>query len=211
MSALKRSFYNRPTVEVARALLGHLLVRSEGGRLLVGRIVETEAYVGEEDPACHAARGRTARNEVMYGPPGYSYVYFTYGMHHCLNAVTEREGYPAAVLLRAVEPLAGVERMCERRGIQRSGEGAAPDPRIASGPARLAQAFGLTREHSRLDLTRDDGALRIERAGPRRRERVGVSGRIGISVARETQWRFFIEGNVHVSRGPRAAGEGRDS
>jgi len=200
VSVLARSFYRRPTVEVARALLGHLLVRSVGGGLLVARIVETEAYVGEEDPACHAACGRTARNAVMYGAPGHAYVYFTYGMHHCLNVVTEREGFPAAVLIRAAEPRWGQERMRAARGL---GPRAAPTL-VASGPARLAQAFGLTRRHNGLDLADPRGELRVERGGRRRGEKIGVSTRVGIRVGADRPWRFFLEGNPHVSRGPRA-------
>ena len=200
-AALPRSFFRRSTVEVARALLGHLLVRSAGGRLLVARIVETEAYVGEDDPACHAACGRTARNAVMYGPPGHAYLYFTYGMHHCLNVVTGREGYPAAVLIRAAEPLEGVERMRALRGMGEGG--AARDNLVASGPARLCQALGLDRRHNGLDLTDAASELHLARAGRRRSERIGVSGRVGIRVATGRPWRFFIEGNPHVSRGPR--------
>jgi DNA-3-methyladenine glycosylase len=197
MPVLRRAFYSRSTEEVARELLGHLLVHSAGGRVRVARIVETEAYLGEDDPASHAARGRTPRNAVMYGPPGHAYVYFTYGMHHCLNAVTEPEGRAAAVLIRAAEPQEGLEWMRAARG------GVERDTLIASGPARLCQALGLDRAHSGLDLTLAGGELRIERGARRRSEVVGASGRVGIRVAVERQWRFFLEGNPHVSKGPR--------
>ena len=188
---LTRRFYARPTLQVAPALLGQVLVRHVDGVRLAARIVETEAYVGEDDPACHAAHGRTPRTAVMYGPPGFTYVYFTYGMHHCLNVVTGREGFPAAVLIRAAEPLDGIEWMRARRGVARA-------ELLASGPARLAQAFGLTREHSGLTLL--EGPLGIERGARRAGESLGVSGRIGIRVATTHPWRFYLEGNPHVSK-----------
>ena len=130
---LEPSFYARPAQLVARRLLGHVVVSTIGGRRTAGRIVETEAYVGPHDPACHAYGGRrTPRTDWLYGPPGTAYIYFTYGMHWCLNAVTGREGYPAAVLIRALEPLEGLATMRRRRG----GEGV-PDRMLCSGPARL--------------------------------------------------------------------------
>ncbi len=200
---LPYAFSARPTLEVARGLLGQLLVRRVGSALLVARIVETEAYIGEDDPACHAACGRTARNAIMYGPSGRAYVYFTYGMHFCLNVVTGREGFPAAVLLRAAEPLEGLGWMRARRGVE--------DVRLLlSGPARLAQGFGLGRAHNGADLKH--GALRLVR-GEAPREAVVCSPRVGIRKAVERPWRFFLEGCPFVSKGPRrsrpAPGPGR--
>ena len=188
---LPRSLYSRPTLEVARGLLGQLLIRTTPRATIVARIVETEAYIGEDDPACHAAPGRTARNAVMYGPPGHAYVYFIYGMHHCLNIVTERAGFPAAVLIRAAEPLEGLEWMRRRRRGTRRAE------QLASGPGKLAQAFGLTRAHNGLDLTR--GELRVV-WGETPGERIATGPRIGIRRATDRRWRFYLAGNRHVSR-----------
>lgn len=187
-----RSLYARPTPEVARRLLGHLLVSDVGGRRTAGRIVETEAYVGPHDPACHAFGGRrTGRTEGLYGPPGTAYIYFSYGMHWCLNAVTEATGYPAAVLIRALEPLAGIETMRRRRG-------GAPDRGLCSGPARLCQALGVTGALNGASLAR--GPLRILRNAARRRFVVAVVPRVGISRAADWPLRFLIEGSPWVSR-----------
>ena len=144
-----RPFYDRPCLTVAEELVGKVLARALDGVVWRGRIVETEGYVGEEDQACHAARGPTPRNQVMYGPPGVSYVYFVYGMHHCFNAVCEREGFPAAVLIRALEPLTN--------GIT-----------ATDGPAKLCRALAITRRESGLDLTRGE-AIWIENSTPQRR------------------------------------------
>jgi len=191
MKSLPRSFYNRPAVEVARDLLGRLLVRETPRGTLGARIVETEAYLGESDPASHAAPGPTARNAVMYGPPGFAYVYFIYGVHHCLNVVTGPPGHASAVLIRAAEPLEGLEFMRRNRGVERADE-------VASGPGKLAQAFALTRAHNGADLTR--GELRIARGAPPR-EPIRRGPRIGIRKNADVPWRFFLEGNPHVSRG----------
>jgi DNA-3-methyladenine glycosylase len=179
---LPRRFYSRSALRVARDLVGCLLVHRRRRRFLVGRIVETEAYVGPHDLACHASHGRTARTDVMFGPPGHAYVYLIYGMHHCLNVVTGREGYPAAVLLRALEPVQNI-RMS------------------TSGPGRLTRAMGIDRRHNRADLCSGDLFL----ARPDRpRGRVVTSPRVGVEYA--GQWakepsRFFEIGNAHVSRG----------
>ena len=185
------AFYARPTAEVARRLLGHVIVSDIDGRRCCGRIVETEAYLGPHDPASHAfGHRRTARTEVMYGPPGTAYVYFTYGMHWCLNAVTERNGYPAAVLIRALEPLQGLPVMRRRRGRVR-------DEELCAGPARLCQALGITGRENGRPLTR--GRLRIVR--DRRHEApVEVTGRVGVTVAADWPLRFVIAGSQWRSR-----------
>ena len=188
---LPRSFFERPTLTVARELLGHLLVRQLGKDLLLGRIVETEAYIGEGDPACHAARGKTPRNAIMYGPPGYAYIYFIYGMYYCLNVVTESEGFPAAVLIRALEPLEGIATMQHLRGQKKLTQ-------LTSGPGKLCQALQLTRKENGLDLC-ESGKLFIARGHPVPDEEVVVDGRIGIKEGNEHPWRFFIKNNPHVS------------
>jgi len=190
-SPLPPWFYARPTPEVARRLLGHILVSEIGGRRAAGRIVETEAYLGPQDPASHAyGHRRTARTEPMYGPPGTAYVYFTYGMHWCLNAVTERPDFPAAVLIRALEPLEGLALMRRRRG-------AVADRDLCAGPARLCQALGITGKENGRPLTL--GRLRIER-DRRPKAPVEITGRIGITRAEDWPLRFVIAGSLWVSR-----------
>ena len=182
-------FYARPTAEVARGLLGQVLVSRVDGREAAGRIVEVEAYLGPHDPACHAyGHRRTARTEPLYGRPGTAYVYFTYGMHWCLNAVTESTGFPAAVLIRALEPLAGFDTMRERRG---------REP-LCSGPARLCEALGITGMLNGVSLQR--GVLRIvEGEKPRARDIV-TGPRIGITQAADWPLRFYLKDSPWVSR-----------
>ena len=151
---LPRSFFDRPTQSVARELLGCRLIRKLAGTLLVGAIVETEAYIGQRDLACHAKVGKTPRTRIMYGPPGLAYVYFTYGMHWMLNLVTEAEGFPAAVLIRAIQPLEGISCMQDRRGGK-------PLSQLANGPAKLTQALGIAREQNGLDCCRPDSPLTL--------------------------------------------------
>ena len=189
--ALPPSFYARPTPVVARRLLGHVLVSEVGGRRTAGRIVETEAYLGPDDPASHGYRARrTRRNASLFERPGTAYVYFTYGMHWCLNAVTEREGMPAAVLIRALEPLEGLATMRRRRRN-------AADRELCSGPAKLCQALGVTGREDGVPLTR--GRLRIVRRS-RQRYTIIVTPRIGITRAVDWPLRFLIEGSPWVSR-----------
>jgi DNA-3-methyladenine glycosylase len=186
---LPRSFYAMPATEVAPALLGHTLVRElPDGTRTAARIVEVEAY-GPDDPASHAFRGQTPRNAVMFGPPGHLYVYFTYGMHFCMNVVTGRSGEGTAVLLRAGEPVEGVEEMRARRGRERMLD-------LCSGPGRFAQAFGVTRAENGIDLV-DGDEVWVERGS--RPEAIVTGIRVGV---RETtrRWRYRLEGNVFVSR-----------
>ena len=197
---LAATFYARPTAEVARRLLGQVLVSDVRSRRTAGRIVETEAYVGPHDPACHAWGGRrTPRCEWLYGPPGTAYIYFTYGMHWCLNAVTEAPGYPAAVLIRALEPLAGLETMRRRRG-------GVPDGQLCSGPARLCEALGITGALNGVSLARRAAAggspLRIVSDGrrPSTRSRVAVTPRIGVTRAAEWPLRFLLKDSPWASR-----------
>jgi DNA-3-methyladenine glycosylase len=184
MPRLARSFFARPTLTVARGLLGQRLVRRLGGETCSGLIVEAEAYIGERDLACHARHGRTPRSEVMYGPPGHAYVYFTYGMHWMLNFVTEVEGFPAAVLIRALLPQTGVAAMRRRRG---------REP-LADGPAKLAQALGIDGRLNGADLCARGAALFVE-TGPGARDReVRRSPRVGLGATPEPwlskKWNF---------------------
>jgi DNA-3-methyladenine glycosylase len=195
MGRLRRDFYRRAALTVARELLGKRLVRVVDDQRISGLIVEVEAYIGEDDAACHAACGRTSRNEVMYGPPGRAYVYFIYGMHHCLNVVTEEEGFPAAVLIRALEPLEGLEIMrCHRPG--------KPDRELTNGPAKLCQALAIERNFNGVDLCTSE-VLFIEEGQRVARQEIGASPRIGIKadeLARSVPWRFYVKGNDFVSR-----------
>lgn len=182
MHPLPRRFYDRETEAVARGLLGMLLAHRVEGRLRVGRVVETEAYLGPHDLAAHSARGRTARTEVMFGPPGHAYVYLIYGVHHCMNVVTEPEGKAAAVLIRALEPVQGIEGSTK-------------------GPGLLCRALGIDRSHSGHDLVGDDLFL----AEPDDREPFEVVARPRIGVAYAGEWaakplRFFVAGNAFISR-----------
>ena len=191
------SFFSRDTATVARDLLGAILMSSAGGVVTGGRIVETEAYLGADDPGSHAAtRGVTRRNRVMYGPPGRAYVYFTYGNHHMLNIVTEPDGVAGAVLIRAIEPMVGEHAMAERRGRSMA---------LTDGPGKVAQALGVDLSDNGTEL--GNGRLEVF-AGPTSGLGVRCSGRIGLSSGHELPLRFYLEGNEHVSKariGPRAS------
>jgi len=197
LSPLARSFFARAPRRVARELLGKILVRDSGKLLLAARIVEVEAYLGEDDPAAHAAVGNTARNSVLFGPPGYAYVYFIYGNHYCLNVSCEREGKAGSVLFRALEPLQGIKEMARARNIalQRPGD----LPRLTSGPGRLAEAFGITRARDNgVDLTSPASSLWIGDDGYRATS-IQITPRVGISKAADQPLRFFLAGNAFVS------------
>jgi DNA-3-methyladenine glycosylase len=191
---LERSFYERPTLVVARELLGKLIkVRSEPCDLTV-RIVETEAYL-TDDPACHTYRGRTARNAVMFGEAGHVYVFFNYGVHFLFNIVTRPAGIGEAVLIRAVEPLSGIDVMRERRGPT------VKDVHLTSGPGRLAQALGIVRDgFNGLDVTDPESVVRVLDAPRIEASNVAQTRRIGINVAAEKPWRFLVSDSSYVSK-----------
>jgi DNA-3-methyladenine glycosylase len=189
---LSRAFYEQPTVEVARQLLGKYLVRIDDAGVRAGMILETEAYIGPDDKASHASRGRTPRTSVMFGPAGFAYIYLIYGMHHCLNIVTEQEDYPAAVLIRAVEPSEGLELMLEQRLIL-------DVRRLTNGPGKLCQAFGIDRRLNGLDLCGE--ALFIEDRSTSLIDIVATT-RVGVDYAgpwKDKPWRFYIAGHPGVS------------
>lgn len=195
---LTRAFFARNPRRVARELLGKILVRQAAqSAKLTARIVEVEAYLGEQDPAAHAAAGRTLRNAVLFGPPGYAYVYFIYGNHYCLNVSCEQEGRAGGVLFRALEPLSGVEEMARSRGIElRSPKDLR---RLTSGPGRLSEAFGITRARDNgCDLTSSTGSLWIGDDGYRSRGIV-LTPRIGIVKAADKPLRYVLSGNPFVS------------
>ena len=226
LKKIPRSFYLRPTIKIARELLGKCFVRKVGGKTLVGRIVETEAYRGKLDAASHAYRGRTKRNEVMFKEGAHLYVYFTYGMHFCANVVTGKEGIGEAVLIRALEPLEGIELMERNRfGVRTSHslrqKAANHQPldsqkslarsklathrltslqptHLTNGPAKLCQALGIRRTENGIDLTGNE--IFILNAPRLSASKIGKSERIGITNGKEKKWRFYIKGNAWASR-----------
>jgi DNA-3-methyladenine glycosylase len=195
-AVLPKSFYARDTEIVARELLGAVLVCRTDDGVTSGRIVETEAYLGEHDLACHAAVGRTSRTDPLYGEPGTAYVYFIYGVHWCFNAVTRPAGQPSAVLVRAVEPIDGVELMRSRRAA------AVRDVDLTNGPGKLCQAMGITGAHNRLSLRRPP--LQIHAGDPISDRDVEITPRIGITQCADWPLRWVIAGNPYVSRAPSA-------
>jgi DNA-3-methyladenine glycosylase len=198
---LTRSFYARPTLGVLEELIGKVLVHDVRGRRTSGIIVEAEAYIGEDDPACHAAPGPTPRNAPLYGPAGYAYVYLNYGIHNLVNAVTETEGFPAAVLIRALEPLEGVDVISRRRGFGRRGLDPERRSGLCRGPGNLTVGLGITLARNRADLT--SGPLTIEDHGITPAG-LSWSTRVGINVGTEKRWRCHWQGHpsvtVHRSR-----------
>jgi DNA-3-methyladenine glycosylase len=185
--ALPRSFYLRPTLEVLEDLIGKVLVHDIRGRRTAGVIIEAEAYIGESDPACHAAPGPTRRNAPLYGPPGRAYVYLNYGIHYLVNAVTEAEGSPAAILIRALDPIEGIRLMTRRRGRAHD---------LCRGPGNLTVAMGITLQHNTRDLI--TGPLRIEDHGIRAAA-LAWSPRIGIRVGTEQNWRCYWKDSPNIS------------
>ncbi|MHB1126459.1 MAG: DNA-3-methyladenine glycosylase [Bacillota bacterium] len=187
---LSTVFFARDTRVVARELLGTYMVHRSAAGETSGRVVEVEAYLGQGDPSCHSARGKTPRNEVMFGPAGKIYVYRIYGVHMCSNITTEDEQVASAVLFRALEPLTGIPLMQERRGVQNNRD-------LCRGPGRLVQAMGISMEHNGMNI--DHGSIRFYRSG----EAVGkitVTPRIGISQAQDLPLRYYLEGNHYISR-----------
>lgn len=187
---LNRSFYNRPTLHVAAELIGKVIVYKSTKGILKARIVEVEAYIGCNDPACHAARGMTKRNEVMFGKPGFAYIYFIYGMYHCFNIVTEPKGMPAAILLRAAEPIDNLEWTSPQNNKNNS------EGQLLSGPGKFCREFGLNREQNGLDLTGDILYLQERNSTV---EAIEKSPRIGIKVGTELLWRFYDKNSKAVS------------
>jgi DNA-3-methyladenine glycosylase len=182
---LGKRFFSQPTVDLAKALLGKYLVLGD----LKGVIVETEAYLYRDDPGCHASRGITARNAPMFGPAGRAYVYLIYGMYHCLNIVSGREGEGEAVLIRALEPVQGILLMQKRRKTGKT-------ENLCSGPGKLTQAFGITKRHNNTSLL--DGPLFV--CDSRKKPEICTSGRIGLSAGKELELRFFIKDSRFVSK-----------
>jgi len=207
MKKLSRKFYNQPTLKFARLLLGKFLIRKIGKRKLVGKIVETEAYVGPKDLASHASRGRTPRTEIMFGPPGHAYVYLIYGLNYCFNIVTERKNYPAAVLVRAVEPVEGINLMCKNRNLNfqfstRLAGRQVFNFQLTNGPGKLCQAFKIDKKLNNIDSI--GNALWLEDRGIKIKPReIAAAKRIGVDYAgkyKNKPWRFYIKGNKFVSK-----------
>lgn len=192
MKPLPRRFYTRETLTVAKELLGKKLVRHTNNAGLVGKIVEVEAYRGSDDPGSHAYRGMTPRNRPMFGKGGFAYVYFTYGMHYCFNVVTERQNTPGAVLIRALEPLNGIETMRKNRGNKNL-------LNLTNGPAKLTEAMNITKKQNGLDLTRSK-KLFICEPDVKENFKIVSTKRIGINVGVDKLWRFCIKDNKFVSR-----------
>ncbi len=189
---LSQSFYLRPTLRVAKELLGKYIVRKYHGKELVGKIVEVEAYIGFHDPASHAYKRKTGRSEIMYQRGGIAYVYFTYGMYHCMNVVTEREGFPAAVLIRSVEPIGGIGMMKKLTGFS------SDLSNLTNGPGKFCRAFAIDRKLNGEDLTSNRLFLMNGEKIPK--SKIAATRRIGIADGQEKKWRFYIKGNRWVSK-----------
>jgi len=187
---LKRRFFAQPTLQVAQKLLGKYLVLRQNGTMLSGKIVETEAYIGKDDPASHAFGRITPRNQIMYGPPGFAYIYFIYGNYFCLNFVTEKEGFPAAVLIRAMEPMDGIEKMLRNRG-------SVTPENLTNGPGKLCQALGIDKKFNGQDIS--SNSLVVEDRNEKV-NRIENSARIGVREGNDKKWRFYIAKNSYVSK-----------
>ncbi|MCZ2855847.1 MAG: DNA-3-methyladenine glycosylase [Candidatus Bathyarchaeota archaeon] len=192
MEPLPREFYSRDTLVVAKDLLGKYLIRHLNDENIVAKIVEVEAYRGSDDPASHAYKGQTPRNQLMFGKAGFSYVYFTYGKHYCLNVTTEKEGIPGAVLIRAIEIMDGLE-------LARRNRKANSLVNLSNGPGKLTEALNITKIHNGLDLT-ERNELFIRHSEIDRSHEITVSRRIGIKAGSEKLWRFYIKDSTFVSK-----------
>ncbi len=188
---LPASFYSRSTLKVLEDLIGKVLVRKSEEGLTSGVIVEAEAYTGEDDPASYAFSGRTKRSEIMYGPPGRAFIHFTYGMHHMLNLVTEKKEFPAAILIRALEPREGISLMKKRRQTEEL-------LNLCSGPAKICQAFGIDRSYNGLSLSSSRSPILIKEGEERKEELIWTS-RIGIGEGKERLWRAYLKGSPFIS------------
>ncbi len=197
-TVLQRDFYVRPTLKVARDLIGNVLVHESHCGITTGMIVEVEAYIGETDPACHAATGFSFRNAPLYGPPGTAYVYLNYGVHHLFNVVTEPEGMPSAVLIRAVKPLKGLDLMRDRRCNRKlNSKKMIHETQLCCGPGNLTRAMGINLKENRIDLS--GGRLFIQDCKNPPDRSVVWSRRVGISAGLDTLWRCYILDNQYVS------------
>jgi DNA-3-methyladenine glycosylase len=194
---LKKSFYRRELLDVARDLLGKVIVKAGGDKILAGKIVEVEAYHGDFDKAAHSYVGITKRNEIMFKAGGYLYVYFTYGAHHCCNVVTGKKGQGTAVLIRAVEPVEGIDSMIRNR-FGRKIKNDKDIFNLTSGPGKVCQSFSIDRTHSGTDLT--GNKIFILNGEKIKSKDIGVSKRIGITRSVDLPWRFFIKNNPYLSR-----------
>lgn len=192
LDILNYSFYQKDTISLAIALLGTLLIHESNEGITSGIIIETEAYLSENDPACHASRGKTKRNAAMFGPPGRAYVYFIYGNHYCFNVVSAAEGIGEAVLIRALEPKSGLELMKKRRGTHQKMSN------LTSGPGKLCSAMNISREHNGITLQKPP--LYLAKGKPVERSSIAISGRIGINRAQDRPLRFFLKDNLFLSR-----------
>jgi len=188
---LDRVFFNRNSVIVAKDLLGKILVSNINGKKITGMIVETEAYRGNQDAGSHAYKKITLRNKIMYGPPGYAYVYFCYGNHYLFNIVTEREGMPGAVLIRAIEPINNIKEMIKRRKV-------ADINKLTDGPGKLTQAFAITKNENGLDIVKSSKLFVID-SNNKRKIKIISTSRVGIKQGLEKKWRFYIKDNKFVS------------
>lgn len=188
---LTRNFFNRNSVKVAKELLGKILVRRINGKKISGMIVETEAYRGSKDKGSHAYRKVTSRNKIMFGPPGYAYVYFCYGNHYLLNIVTESKGKPGAVLIRALEPLENIREMIKRRKV-------ADTYKLTNGPGKLTKAFAIGKNENGVDVVKNSTLFLVD-SNKRRDFKIISTSRVGIKQGLEKKWRFYISGNKYVS------------
>lgn len=199
MKKLPRKLYNQSTIKVAKLLLGKFLIRKIGKKIISGKIVETEAYAGPKDLASHASRGKTPRNAPMFGPPGYSYVYLVYGLNYCFNIVTEGRDYPAAVLVRALEPTESVKSMFRRRNLIFT---TLPSPALTNGPGKLCQALKINKNLNDIDLT--GNTLWLEDRGVKiKPSEITAKKRVGVDYAgkyKNKPWRFYLKGNKFVSK-----------